>query len=348
MKRHLLTIVVSIGILITACAGESKLSKSCAKQAPLRVAFYNVENLFDTLDTPGKNDEEYLPDSEKLWGTERYGIKMDNLTKVINSMMEGGTPLFLGVCEVENKAVVEDLANRLPNLDEVAHVESPDVRGIDNALIYNKSMFKVEMVEGLTVPFEGEDYHTRDILHVKGKLCGLNEPVHIFVNHWPSRWGGTEESNYRRVNAATVLDAKLDEVIAEGGNPIFIIMGDFNDEPENESLSEVLGAMKYNDDDIFPAARINLSADRDPETEGSHNYRGDWGQLDQIIVSGNLFMRDNPIISSTMKSTNFKQEWMLYFPKDSDEGVPSRTYGGPNFYGGYSDHLPVYFDLIPR
>lgn len=347
MKRFSILSTLLVVFILQACAGGDKLSKSCEKQSPLRVAFYNVENLFDTLDTPDKIDEEYLPSAEKLWGTERYGIKMENLSKVINSMMDGSTPLFVGVCEVENEAVVRDLASHIPGLDAVAHVESPDVRGIDNALMYNSKLFKVELVEGLTVPFEGEDYHTRDILHVQGKLCGMKESIHIFVNHWPSRRGGTEESNFRRVNAATVLDTKLDE-LSEDGPITFIIMGDFNDEPENESLSETLGAMVYDDGAMYPGARINLSMDRDPETEGSHNYKGEWGQLDQIIVSGDLMMEGKPIMVKGSTSTTYKQEWMLYFPKDSDEGVPSRTYGGSNFYGGYSDHLPVYFDLIPR
>ncbi len=339
--------IILILILTTSSLFAGDVSKKCLNEAPLRVAFYNVENLFDTLDTEGKNDEEYLPTSEKEWGTERYGIKMDNLSKVVNTMMEGSTPVFLGVCEVENEAVVVDLASRLNGLNKVAHVESPDKRGIDNALIYNSNFFKVSSVEGLTVPFEGEDYFTRDILHVQGKLCGMKNPVHIFVNHWPSRRGGQEESNFRRVKAASVLDAKLDEIQSSDEDPIFIIMGDFNDEPENESLADILGAMPVSKpDNYYPSARINLSANRDSETEGSHNYKGDWGQLDQIIVSGNLLIDKAPLTVKDHDAHNFKQEWMLYFPKNSDEGVPSRSYGGPNWYGGYSDHLPVYFDLV--
>ncbi len=322
-------------------------SNDPAKSLPdeITVVFYNVENLFDMEDNPDKKDEEYMPDSDKKWTPDRYQKKLDNLYKVLSTIDEDRPPAIIGVEEVENKQVLEDLVKKTPMVDYdygIVHYESPDVRGIDVALIYDKGIMKVKDSEKLPVYFDFEpETTTRDILYVKGEIG--EEEVHLFVNHWSSRRGGLAASEPKRLEAAKVVRAKLDEIFEADADAKVILGGDFNDEPENKSVAEVLGASDELEGIADNALYNSVKALNDKET-GTYNYRGNWNMLDQIILSGAVMNSKTGIRAASEKAGILRQSWMMY--KDPKYGErPSRTYGGPNYYGGYSDHLPVYLEL---
>lgn len=305
-----------------------------------RVAFYNVENLFDIVDDPNKKDEEFTPEGKKNWTKERYNEKLDKLAKVINAL---GKPSILGVCEVENKTVLQDLIKTKAILDvhyDVVHFESPDVRGIDVGLLFDRDVFSLESSSFIRVEFplwlEADGYTSRDILHAKLKNKE-QDFFHVFVNHWPSRRGGEAASEKRRLWVATHLRKAVNEVLNKTPGAKIIIMGDFNDEASNRSISNALGTIPFADSIAqLPDLLYNPFYVLEKAGGGSYNYRGDWNMLDQIIFSGfdqtsDWKMADYGIL---------KEDWLLY-----KGNAPSRTYGGPNYYGGFSDHLPVFMDF---
>ncbi|MCB9274337.1 MAG: hypothetical protein H6564_09880 [Lewinellaceae bacterium] len=314
-------------------------------QQSIRVAFYNVENLFDLEDDPKTLDEDFTPTGKQQWTAERYQKKLGQLAKVLEEM---GSPVLVGLAEVENGKVLEALAATGPLRESkygIAHFDSPDLRGIDVALLYQKKSFKVLEQDFIRIDFppeDGEAYTSRDILHVKGKLKSSGDVLDIFVNHWPSRRGGLEASEPRRLLVASKLKAKVDELFAADSLANILIMGDFNDEPENKSVRMVLGAQPL-ESSMAPRSLYNCFSVYQGKKLGSYNYRGDWNMLDQIIVSTNLAQGGKKLHVST--PAIFGPEWLFY--KDSRNGpTPNRTYGGPNYYGGYSDHLPVFVDLV--
>jgi len=307
------------------------------------IAFYNVENLFDTVDDPSNaSDDEFLPSSSKAWSTHRYGHKLNNIGKVIQGM---NYPILLGLAEVENRRVLEDLVNNERLNDQsyqIVHEDSPDHRGIDVALLYQSDQFEVE--EWTTHSVEIDDpninnFTTRDILRVKGIL--MNTTTYLFINHWPSRSGGTNQTEFRRITVATRLNELVETTLATDPSAHIIIMGDFNDEPTNKSISEVLG-VQTDRSNLESAQLYNCTSPLDINGEGSYNYQGNWQMLDQIIVSTNLLESN-----SGYRIDNFqiyKAEDMLF--THAEYGLsPDRTYGGDNYYGGYSDHLPIFVEV---
>ena len=343
MKKHnLLTgrflLIPLFVILICSCAEEKR-----EERRTLTVVFYNVENLFDMVDEPVKKDEEFTPEGEKKWNTERYSKKLDDLARVIASVNENELPEIVGLCEVENRKVLEDLvsASELKNVNYgIVHYESPDFRGIDCALIYRPAEFKVTEHFPVRVKFKDEpEYKTRDILYVKGRTKN-HEKLHIFVNHWPSRIGGTEKTEPNRVEVASILKQKTDSIFDADKNAKIIIMGDMNDEPANKSLAETLGASTPENSE---ARLINLMFPAHTEGKGSYNFRGNWNMLDNLIVSENLLDEKGFRVTGN-RGFVFHREWMEYKNRNGRIS-PDRTYGGPNYYGGISDHFPVYFTM---
>ncbi len=307
------------------------------------LAFYNVENLFDTVDDPKTKDDEFLPNADKKWNQERYIKKLDDLNKVLSSW--GEMPDILGVCEVENEKVLKDLIKRAPTNGKemgIVHQNSNDMRGIDVALIYNKTVFEFISKKMLNVQLPAPYQHetTRDILYVKGNWISSNETIHIFVNHWSSRRGGLKDSEPKRLACAKVVRKQIDEIYKNEKDPKIIVMGDFNDEPNNNSIKEVLQA-KLENKSITHDQLYNLSSHLSDEGKGTYNYRGNWNVLDQIIVSGN-FIDDKKGLYAAPNSAEVQiEQWMTY--NDPKYGPrPNKTYGGPNYYGGYSDHYPTY------
>ena len=308
------------------------------KTSEISIGFYNVENLFDTMDDPNKDDDEFLPSSDREWNDERYAAKLEKLSTVI-SKLGPSLPVIVGLCEVENKAVVEDLAkaNALKKGEyEIVHYESGDERGIDVGLMYMKKKFNVTYSKPLYVALPDTERPTREILYVKGRVTKGPE-LHVFVNHWPSRWGGQEESEFKRLSAAKTLRAAIDSVQATDPDAMILCMGDFNDYPDNKSLKEILNADSMNTSSLM----VNLMNGLEKQERGSYNYKGEWGFLDQIIVSRSLTDNKNPDIVAGSTKPYFSED-MVYLNEKYGDIKTNRTYGGTEYFGGYSDHLPVY------
>lgn len=313
----------------------------------VRVAFYNVENLFDTIDDPKTMDDEYLPNSDMHWDTDRYRRKIEHIAKVINALhtKHSGPPMLVGLAEVENDFVLNDLVSHhsLSNSDYgFIHYESPDERGIDVALLYRKSMFEVVNSEHLEVALHGDD-QTREILHVEGLLSGVT--IHVFVNHWPSRREGVKESEPNRVAAAKVLREAVDEVLRANPKANILIMGDFNDEPANLSIIRDMDA-RMPKGQIRRDSLYNLSYKEFSKGKGTYFFKPQksWMMFDQMMVSGNM-LSDGNVVQVVGKSTHvFDAHFLMYHQKGVGD-VPNRTYGGKSYHGGYSDHLPIYLDL---
>ena len=291
--------------------------------------FYNVENLFDTINSTNTNDSEFLPESEKKWNTYKYNYKLNQLAKVFSSIIqdENNDKMLdiIGLCEVENKLVIDDLLKK-PIFSNhnytIIHQESPDSRGIDCALLFN-NQFQLLQHDFIIVDNPDANRSTRDIVYAKLKF--KNKVINVFVNHWPSRWGGQEATNHKRVFVAQVLKDYISLNTSE--DEYTLIMGDFNDYPSNESLSKVLVK-----DDF-----INLMSTDLVFGQGSYNYKGDWNWLDQIIVSKNFTNSNMQLLSGGA----FQKDFMLY-TNEKGEVYPSRSIGGKKWFGGFSDHLPVY------
>lgn len=323
---------------------ENKESKN---NRNFTVAFYNVENLFDTEDDPKKRDEDFLPSSKKKWTIDRYQKKLKDLSKVLSAIDKNDLPEIIGLAEVENKKVVEDLAKEKSLSGgnyKVVHEESPDKRGIDVALMYKDDSFKYLFHKAIPIKFSFDKRTTtRDILYVKGVATSTNETMHIFVNHWSSRRGGQEKSEPKRVQAAKVLRAEVEKIQTKNPNAKIIIVGDMNDEPNNKSIHETLKAT--GNKSATSGELFNLMYEKDKQKLGTHSYKGKWGMLDNIIISRSLLKSENGYHTTFDGGKIFKEDWILYNNTKAGHKTPSRTYGGRNYFGGYSDHLPVYVTL---
>lgn len=314
-----------------------------------RIAFYNVENLFDTIDDPKKDDSDFLPGARIPWTTGRYEVKLDHLARVIEALSEPGAIAVMGLCEVENKKVLDDLVNTpsiIPFRYRVIHRESPDERGIDNAMLYDARQFQPVNVQSLAVTFPDQPQdRTRDILYVKGtSLITKGDTLHIFVNHWPSRTGGQEISEPKRIRAAEILKNFTDSLFA--GNPaaLIVIIGDMNDEPSDKSLTTGLKAIPASDKPANKAL-YNLMYPAYKQGKGTLYYK-DWDVFDQVILSGNFWKKEKGLAFSGSEGIIFDADWLL-FTNDAGISRPNRT-AAKDYYGGYSDHLPVYIDLMVK
>lgn len=309
------------------------------------VGFYNVENLFDTIDDPEIIDEEYLPSAEKEWSSAKYNQKLQNLSKVISSENKKQLPLFVGLCEIENQTVLKDLINQ-PNLKkgnyEYIHYDSPDQRGIDVGLIYQKEYAVVKNSKkiGVSLP-EGKP--TRDILMVELLLYNY-ESIYVFVNHWPSRRGGEEESEINRITAAKTLKKEVDLILEKDSLANILIMGDFNDTPFNNSILGYLEA----DTVVSEKKLFNVSYNLAKNKVGTHNYKGEWSMLDQIIISQNMLSNKAKLKLKETPVHILNYDWMMYEHPNYKDLRPNRTYSGDTYHAGYSDHLPVFIKLTNK
>lgn len=298
------------------------------------IGFYNVENLFDTQDNPEKRDEEYTPNGDRGWDQDRYTEKQKNIAEVLSKMANGAD--IIGLAEVENLFVLAELVAR-PELKkfnyQIIHQESPDRRGIDCALIYKPSRFKVLNYKTLKFPKEG--YDTRDVLHVTGEYFG--DTLHVFVNHWPSRFGG--QADMRQL-AAERVRGEVDDLLKMNKQAKIVIMGDFNDDPINKSIKKVLGASdKYKK--LDEGELYNPSADVFKQGVGTLFYRGAWNLFDQIIVSQGMLTDAEGISYQQGTFSIFGPDWMRQ-KSGAYAGAPNRSFGGGAYLGGYSDHFPTY------
>ena len=337
--RKTIWLLVVVAWISGSCSSQKKILRQ-----EYTVLSYNVENLFDTFDDPKVPDEEFLPDSEKKWTHERYQKKLDDLAKVISEVNPLETPEIIGLVEVENQSVLEDLIRTNALKDRqyaIIHEESPDYRGIDVALIYRKDAFTEIMHETLPVVFpEDSAFKTRDILHVVGMI--RNKSVHVFVNHWPSRIGGDEKTEPKRILAASVLKKRVNLMLTIDPKANIIIMGDMNDEPANKSLQEILGAQSPDSG----AELVNLMWPDDVEGLGTYFYSGNWNMLDNLVVSGKM-INGKQVRVENHKGHIYSNPWMIFTNKNGDK-TPNRSYVGNKYLGGVSDHFPVYFKMIVR
>lgn len=306
-------------------------------QEPFRVMFYNVENLFDTKDDTLKNDHEFLPEATRKWNYFRYKDKINKIARVIISTGKDNIPDLVGLCEVENNSCLLDLIKYSP-LREAGYryvmTHSPDERGIDVALLYQRGTFKLLEKQVIPVPLERlRKSPTRDILHVAGQVIS-GDTLDVFVCHMPSRSEGEKRTEPYRLFASQILKSSVDSLMKIRQHPYLLVMGDFNDTPHKPSVSQ-----------LNEVGLINMMDDK---SGGTYQYRGKWEILDQFLVSESL-SNDNGRIH-TVKDQSFIIRYPFLLEEDDKYGgeKPYRTYHGMKYQGGYSDHLPIAIDLIIR
>lgn len=310
-----------------------------------RIGFYNLENLFDLEDDSLTRDESFTPEGSNRYTFARYDKKKNGLGRTILSL-GGWQPVeLMGICEVESKWAMEGLTKFSPLKNAgyaYIHEDSPDRRGIDVACLYQPDRFEPILYKYYRINFPFDpDRRTRDMLYVKGRIPN-GDTLHFFVNHWPSRYGGQFVSEPSRAYVASVLRQKVDSLQKRFKDPLIVITGDLNDEPDDLSLTESLGAV--NDiEKVEVGDLVNLMYPIKHKF-GTHSFAGEWGVLDQFIVSENL-------LGKARTRTNygfvgiFDAPWLL---KENAAGnsVTNRTYQGPAYKGGFSDHLPIFLDLV--
>jgi len=341
------------------CKEDATLLSGSNQQTvkPFRVAFYNLENLFDTVDGPN-DDAEFLPNSANAWNGDRYNSKLRNMAKVIDSI----APSILGLVELENAFVLEDLranSSVMKGKFEIAHRESPDLRGIDVALMYNAELFRISGIymTPITLP---DGYATRNIMRVHLVEKGTGDSLAVFINHWPSRRGGAASAASRMV-AATALAQTLQNNPTIPAN--FLIMGDFNDDPEDPSITEGLQA----GDAFHSIVNLAFLARQADSTVGTIAWHTGWNMFDQIMISRPLYyanLHSHESAGSGSEKTPshlhsyenklwgppqinvYKRPWMIQHDGNKYDGWPLRTFAGKKYMNGFSDHLPVYTDLV--
>lgn len=343
MKRRSLTIY-----LLTCLCCHTMAPLPCFAEGKgtetIRIVSYNVENLFDCEDDPLTDDNAFTPEGEYQWTEGKYKNKLNNISRAITAAGGWTKPVIIGLCEVENKKVLTDLTQRTQLKVcgyQFVHKDSPDQRGVDVALVYLPSLFKIIRDDYIHVPIE-EGRPTRDILHATGILFN-GDTLHVFVNHWPSRYGGELESEHKRFTAAKALRKVTDSLQNAQPRCNIIIMGDFNDYPYNASIKEVLGAEKPTS---HPSKQklYNLCEQFVERGDvGSHKFGGEWGMLDQLIVSGPLLDTKHSIHTSVYDIHICQEDFLL--KEDKTGKAPKRAFMGAFYAYGYSDHLPIFLDL---
>jgi len=304
------------------------------------LAFYNIENLFDIYDDELTRDDDFLPTAEKRWTIKRYKNKLRKLGFVISEIGKKQTnkpPAIVGLAEVENADVIKDLisSKHLAEIDyDYVHYDSSDERGIDVALLYDKTRFEVAHSKNYAIELFNEheetDY-TRDILLVSGLFEGLE--LHIIVNHWPSRRNGDNETNHKRMIASEKVVEIISSIKDKNAEAKIMVMGDFNDDPTNESIENLVKSHG-----LFNPMETLISNDR-----GTTSYNQEWNLFDQFLFTHNFFERK--INSLRYVEADIFDEDFLKLYDGKYKGTPYRTYVGRRYKGGYSDHFPVYLTL---
>lgn len=310
------------------------------------ILFYNVENLFDTRDNPDTEDDSFTPEGELHWTSKRLSQKLLNLSKVILNAGEWNTPDIMVFAEIENKDVLERLLKDTPLKSipyKIIHKESPDHRGIDVGLIYNSDSFSPIEYKYYPLEIKSIILNTRELLYVSGVLNGT-DTLHIFGNHWPSRYSGFLETKDLRRAAALLLKSKVDEINKRFKSPKIVIVGDFNDNPEDESLAEVLLAGKV-EQPIVDEKLYNLFFGMNRDDQGSLKYQSQWFIFDQIIVSGSLLSVKSGFKAKPENAKIITLPFLLEDDRKFGGKKPFRTYYGFTYNGGFSDHLPVLLKL---
>lgn len=342
-----MTILFFVMLLGRATIANGQNSPS-NRTLPFRVMSWNVENLFDIRHDTLKNDQEFLPDALRHWNYSKYKKKLTDIARVITAVGEWNPPALVGLCEVENDTVLRDLTRYSP-LKELGYhyvmTNSPDWRGIDVALLYQRDLFKLVASHSIPIPRFRHHAPTRDILHVSGLLL-TGDTLDVFVCHLPSRSGGAKESEPYRIHASQILRAKADSLLGIRLHPQLIIMGDFNDYPTNNSIRKVLEATAPPSHSPSPLKLYHLLARKATSRNfGSYKYQGEWGLLDHLIVSGTLLHTSSHFFTREEKARVCTLPFLLTRDEKYGDQEPFRTYKGMKYQGGISDHLPVCADF---
>lgn len=350
------TVLLALALLVSLSAAYAKKPKKNEEKVSYSVqciAFYNLENLFDTIHDEGKNDYEYLPEGGMKWTGLKYEHKIERMAYAISRFGEGVTPkgpACVGVAEVENIGCLNDLCAKLGSTYSRNYkpilIEGPDRRGVDVGFLYNPDVFTPVNVRGHELKAhyaDGGEVKTRLQLLVSGYLQGDREKLHIIVNHWPSRYGGELSSRPTRDTAAMLTKSICDSIYLKESKAKIIIMGDLNDDPFNHSCAEVLGARKEREA-VEPQGYYNTMWKMLDRGTGSLAYNGSWNLFDQIIISGNLANADRKHWSY-WKAEIFNKPF-LTVQEGKDKGTPLRTHKGGVWQDGYADHYPTMIYLI--
>lgn len=298
----------------------------------ITIGQYNVENLFDTIDDPNKDDNEFLPNAEKKWNTDKYQAKIKNIAKVIK---DAKFDIFT-ICEIENNNVLNDLcsAKGLKTAGyKYAWIEGPDQRSIDVGVLYKQKVFKPYQIKGTQI---SDTLKTRLILTVSG-VINKKDTLHVIANHWPSRLGGQEASNPKRALAADKCAEIINEIQAKHPNHAIVVAGDMNDEPNDASI------VKH----LMKADLVNATLDQPIANYGTINYKNQWDMIDQILVSSAMTNGKNNLqyVPKSFKIVTFP------YMKETEEKYkdqPLRTFAGKRYLGGYSDHFPVSISIMVK
>ena len=353
MKRHMFLLALALLMTVSANAQEKKYSL-------YGIGFYNLENLFDTCHDEGKNDYEYLPDGRNRWTGMKYTHKLRNMSRVLAEMGTDRLPMgcaAIGVSEVENAKCLSDLCNQEPlkaRNFQFVHIEGPDQRGVDCALLYNPRLFEirnVKLVPYIYIKEEDSLRATRGFLTVSGTLA--DEHVTIIVNHLPSRFA---ESFYREEGGRQIRAVK-DSLLKDDPNVKIFIMGDMNDDPQDKSMAEALGA-KRKIKDVEDDGLWNPFWDVLASGTGTLQYDGKWNLFDQIILSRSLLdmkvmkktidFKPSDIDCSSLRYYRhqvFRRDY-LFQKEGKYKGNTLRTHAGGAWLDGYSDHLPTVVYVI--
>jgi predicted extracellular nuclease len=323
---------------ITTTFAQSKSS--------ITVAFYNCENFFDTKDDPNKKDDEFLPESPLKWDETRFMNKLTKVAQVLDSTVVGdGLPALVGLVEIENKEVLEELVSKSQFKTKsygVLSTDSPDERSIDVGLLYDKSVFTlVDFKEINATNSALGAYKTRNVLFATLKATN-GDVIYVFVNHWPSRREGEKESEPRRIFAAEQVRNKINELQKKDSKAKVIVMGDFNDHPDNNSI---LNTLKASDKPKDKGALYNAYQTLDAAKQGTHYYDKEWRVLDQIIVSQSFIGAKKGYKFDPKNAHILRKDFVLFKNSKTGEEKPNRTYSGEKYYNGYSDHLSIYISL---
>ena len=340
-KSRLLRGLIVLGFL-TLLVLYHNLSRP--KSGSLRIMFYNVENLFDTKNNPQKEDDDFTPWGSMRWTEPRYWKKLEDISQVIISVGGNMPPAVIGLCEVENQKVLEDLVLETDLYKyqyEFVVTNSADRRGINVGLLFRPAYFSVIDTAVYTPHIQGAV--VRDIMHVVGKIGG--DTLDVFVCHFPSRKVGLEKSEPQRIACAELLKSKTDSLMRMRKYPNILIMGDFNDFPDNRSIYDVIGA-KSREGGVLPGDLYNLFYDnRENEHSSSYKFQDKWGCFDQFIVNGKLLDENARLSIKSGKAAVYRDSLILEPDRKYGGEKTFKTYSGTKYGGGVSDHLPIYLDL---
>lgn len=333
------TILSSIGLFILLPFILQSNAKTDSNRA--RIVFYNVENFFDPFVDSASNYNEFTEEGERHWSYTKFRQKKDKIYQLITAVGEWESPALVAFAEIENRYVLEELVNSTPLKEQdygIIHFESEDERGIDVGAIYLKRLIKPLESSPIRIGFPKDTSDkTRDILYIKSLI--FDDTLHLFINHWPSRYGGILETEAHRLAASSILKQKIDS-LNTFENQNILVMGDFNDNPEDKSIVNLISGESPSLIKLGLQFKNNL-------VNGSYKYQSKWENYDQMFCSEYLFAANGNIQLQPNVYTVFDEPFVLEDDQKYQGLKPFRTFIGYNYHGGFSDHLAVYVDIYP-